>query len=456
MGAALGLVAAWLGVAPALPAAAGLRPITLGFGDQVFCDSSAAVRATWDARAVAAGAKVVRVNIGWDAPRRPAHPADPADPAYDFTNADACVRDATARGLEPMLLFTVAPAWAEGPRRPRSAAPGTWLPDPAAVGAYGHALALRYDGHYPDPLHPGTALPRVHLLQLWNEENLSMYLTPQWQRIRGRWVAVAPAHYRAMLNAFYAGVKSVQPGATVVTGGTAPFGDFGHGQRIMPVLFWRDVFGAKTSFDALAQHPYSIGAPASPALNADDVSIADMGKLSRLLRSAERRGTALPRIHHPLWVTEVGYDTKPPNPTGVPVGLDSRWVEQTLYLLWLQRVSVVTWYLIRDLEPIPNYGLSAQSGIYYLNGRPKPAALAFRFPVVGNRGRSGRVTVWVRAPASGRVVVQARAGARARGSWRAVATRGVHAGEVFEVSAPVGTGEVRASLGGLVSLVWRV
>ena len=446
------MAAVWLGLASAVSAPASLRPITLGFGDQLFCDSSPGVRATWDARAVAAGATVVRLNVGWPASRRPADPSDPADPAYSFAGTDACMRDATARGLVPLLMFTVAPAWAEGPRAPKNVAAGTWLPDPAAIGAYGRALATRDDGRYPDPLHPGASLPRVHLFQLWNEQNLSTYLTPQWEHVRGRWIAVAPAHYRAMLNAFYAGVKSAQPDATVVTGGTAPFGDFGHGQRIMPLLFWKDVFSAKVSFDVLAHHPYSFGAPSSPALNADDISIADIGKLSRLLRGAERRGTALPRVHHPIWVTEVGYDTKPPNPTGVPVALDARWLEQTLYLLWLERVSVVTWYLIRDLEPIPNYGLSAQSGIYYLNGRPKPAALAFRFPVVGNRGRSGRVTVWVRAPSSGRLVVQA----RGRGHWRAVAARSVRGGEVLEVAVASSTRDVRASLGGLVSLVWPV
>ena len=447
------LACAWLALALAWspPASAALRPLTVGFGDGLFADPSPAVRALWDDRAAAEGGTVIRINVGWPAARPPANPSDPGDPAYNFALTDAAIRDAVARGLQPLVMFPQAPSWADGPGRPANVAPGTWLPDPAAVGAYGHALAVRYDGDYPDPLHPGADLPRVHLFQLWNEENLTMYLAPQWQQVGGRWVAVGPAHYRAMLNAFYAGVKSAQPGATVVAGGTAPFGDFGHGQRIMPVLFWQDVFQAPVFFDALAHHPYSIGDPASHAVNADDVSINDIGKLWRVLRAAERRGTALPHIHHRIWVTEVGYDTRPPNPGGIPVALAARWLEQTLYLLWFQHVSVVTWYLIRDLEPIPNLGLSAQSGVYYLNGRAKPGALAFRFPVVGVSGRSGALSVWVRTPQSGRLVVQALRGRR----WVRVALRSVRAVEVLQVRAGKGDRAVRASLGALRSLVWR-
>jgi hypothetical protein len=291
----------------------------------------------------------------------------------------------------------------------------------------------------------------VKWFQLWNEPNLSQYLTPQWQRVKGKWVAIGPAHYRAMLNAFYAGVKAGQPGATVVAAGTAPFGDFGHGQRIMPVAFWNDVFAAPTSFDVIAHQPYSFGSPTTGALNADDIAIPDIGKLTRLLRRAERRGTALPHMHHRIWITETGYNTKPPNPGGVPVATDARWVEQTLYLLWKQGVSLVTWYLIRDLPPAPTYGDSSQTGMYYLNGRAKPAALAFRFPVVAVRG-GGRTFVWLRAPGSGVIKVED----RERGAWRVIARRRVTAHEVVEVGVPRQDRDFRAVLGKLTSLSWRL
>ena len=119
--------------------------------------------------------------------------------------------------------------------------------------------------------------------------------------------AFAPAHYRRMLSAFYRGVKSVRPAALVVTAGTAPFGDPGvGGHRIMPARFVRELLCLRRSrrrlrgtscpaparFDVLSHHPYSVGSPRRKALNADDVSIPDLGKLTRLLRAAERHRCA--------------------------------------------------------------------------------------------------------------------------------------------------------------------
>src|SRR4029077_3713255 len=96
-------------------------------------------------------------------------------------------------------------------------------------------------------------------------------------------------------------------------------------------------------FDALAHHPYSVGAPTTRALNRDDVSIPDMWKLIRPLKLAIRTGRALPRRHKSVWVTEISYDSRPPDPQGVPAGTQARWLEQAFYLLWRQGVDVVAW-----------------------------------------------------------------------------------------------------------------
>jgi hypothetical protein len=389
---------------------------------------------------------------GWPAATRPADPADPADPAYDFRDLDAAVRDATARHLAPLLVFSGAPAWAEGPSRPASAPPGTWLPDPGAVGAYGRALATRYDGHFPDPLRPGLVLPRVRLLQLWNEPNLSAYLSPQWERRGSRWIAAAPAHYRLMLNAFYAGVKAAAAGDTVVAAGTAPYGDFGHGQRMMPVKFWTSLLGLPTSFDVMAHQPYSIGPPTTKALDAGDVAVDDLGKLTRVLRAAERRGTALPRSeHHQLWITETGYDTNPPNPGGVPVATDARWLEQSLFLFWRQGVTLVAWYLIRDQPPGGPPDSSSQTGVYYYGGSPKPAAAAYRFPLVGHRTAAG-VRAWIRAPRAGTLVLSARTGGR----WTTIRRTAVTAAQILDLPVPGRPQALRASVAGITSPVWAL
>lgn len=440
------------------------RALALGFSDGAYMGSNAQA---WYQRTVAAGADIVRLDIGWpvpDTPRRPAgfNARNPADPHYDFTRDDTAVKTATRMGLRVLAVFTGAPRWAEGPHRPAGAAPGSWRPDPLALEDYGAALAKRYSGKFPDPANPGHMLPRVAAFQVWNEPNLNLYLSPQWSGRR----AVAPGLYRSMLNAFYRGVKSVDRRAPVVTAGTAPFGDPPGGQRIMPVDFWRGVLcladGAggirKTRcpnpahFDVFAHHPYSVGGPTHSALEADDVSIPDLGKLTRLLRAAERLGTALPRKRHPLWITEVSYDSRPPDPNGVPIAKQARWLEQALAELWRQGAQAIFWNQVGDQPPIPDYASTVQSGVYYLDGRPKPALTAFRFPLVAWRAGKSSLEVWGRAPASGRLVVQERSGS----TWKAVRTlRGrAHAVFVMRIAAS-GRIDLRARVSGQSSLVWH-
>jgi hypothetical protein len=452
---ALGLLAL---AAPAGAQAA--RPLALGFLDGVF---SADDRGPWLTRAVDSGSDILRIDIGWNAATRPADPRNPADPAYSFARADAAIVDATSRGLRVLASFSGAPSWAEGSGRPASADAGSWKPDPAALEGYGAALAKRYDGTFPDPARPGRTLPRVNAFQPWNEPNLDKYLAPQWI---GR-KTFAPAHYRRMLTAFTNGVKSVRASALVVTGGTAPFGDpFVGGHRIMPARFVREMLCLRRSkgrllhtpscstparFDVLGHHPYSVGAPTRKALNPDDVSIPDIAKLTRLLRAAERTGGALPRKRHRIWVTEVSYDSSPPDPQGVPAAQHARFLEQAFYLLWKQGVDTITWFQIRDQAPQPSFAATSQSGIYFADGRPKPAQRAFRFPLVAERASRTSLRVWGRAPVAGVVRIERRVGSR----WRLVrSVRATRHGTFVVLIATRGRMSVRGRVGSETSLAW--
>jgi len=451
-----------LAAAPAAHAAPGLD---LGFSDSAFAGAGADRDAALQ-RAAGAGAGIVRIDVGWVAPdtaTRPASfdPRDPADPNYGFGAADAAIRAATAQGLRILATFTGAPRWAEGRRRPASAAPGSWRPGPKALGDYGTALARRYSGAFPDPANPGRTLPRVAAFQVWNEPNLAKYLSPQWSGSRME----APARYRRMLRAFYAGVRAGGSDALIVTAGTAPFGDPGAGgARIMPARFVRSLLCLHESggrlhsvhcadparFDVLAHHPYSVGSPARRALNDDDVSIPDIGKLTRLLRAAERGGGALPRERHGLWVTEVSYDSSPPDPDGVPLRTHARFLDQTLFELWSQGVGAVFWFQVADQEPRPSYAATNQSGVYFQGGRPKPALRAFRFPLAA-RATGSILTVWGRAPVAGVVRIERRSAA----GWRLLRTLPAAAGATFVARVPRrGTMAVRARAGGLTSLAW--
>jgi hypothetical protein len=344
------------------------------------------------------GASVVRIPVDWRVLVSADPPAgfqadDPASPAYDFATLDAAVLDAVAAGLQPLLVVSHAPAFAEASPRWPYAYPGSWAPEPAALEAFAAALASRYDGSFPDPLAPAGVLPRVELLQAWNEPNLPRYLEPQWVAEDGRWRAFSPLIYRQLLNAFYRGVKSVAPSDTVIAAGIAPNGDPAGVGRMQPVTFLRELLclpGAaghgkrapqpgcpeKPHFDVLAFHPLSVGNPDVPAVSSLDVAIADAAKVSSLLTRAERLHTVLPAGPKPLWVTELNWESAPQSPQGVPARLQAAWVSRALHRLWVAGVSLVAWQFLVD--PFP--GVRAQTPTGGVIEYPRPAGLFYAGP----------------------------------------------------------------------------
>lgn len=175
--------------------------LEIGFGDSLLGASEQSVRDLWLDRTVDARAGLVRVKIGWRdvTSSEPGDPTDAGDLAYDFANLDAAIESVTQRGMVPLLTVFRAPPRAESGK---SGAAGTRKPGPARLADFTTAIARRYSGAS-DP--GGGALPRVRYFQLWNEPNLSTYLSPQW---KGRKL-VAATHYRRMLNAGFDVVKSV-------------------------------------------------------------------------------------------------------------------------------------------------------------------------------------------------------------------------------------------------------
>jgi len=247
-----------------------------------------------------------------------------------------------------------------------------------------------------------------------------------------------------------------------VLGGLAPYGDL-TGRRTSPAWFLRELLCLRgralrprkcrnpAHFDVLSNHPYAVGSPRRHALGADDVAVPDLYKLKRILRKAIRTHRVVPRRSKRLWVTEIAWDSSPPDPDGVPLRRHARWLADGLYVLWRQGVDTVTWFQVRDQERGADYGLTSQSGVYFRDGRPKPAVRAFRFPFVAKRSTRGRSAVWGKAPAAGPVVVERRAG----GDWRRAARLRAGRGGIFEGRVrSTRHGLLRARSGGFTSLPW--
>jgi len=263
----------------------------------------------------------------------------------------------------------------------------------SALGQFATAITTRYSGSF-------EQLPRVRVWLVWNEPNLSRYLAPQLSGER----LVGAIRYRSMVNAFAKAAHAVHPDNVVVAGLVAPFTfrrDPGPlrflraflcmsaGKKPRPTCF------ARVQLDTLSVHPYTSGGPRHRAFKPDDVSLGDLPEVRTLLQAAVRAHHIVSSRPVRFWVTEFSWDSKPPDPQGVPLKLQSQWVSEAVYRAWRAGATLFTWYLLVDkARPSP-----FQSGLYFQGSSwiPKPALTAFRFPFVALRQRQ-RTFVWGRAP----------------------------------------------------------
>lgn len=455
----------------AVPSAARASGLTRGFADSVFMSPDAAHQtpAQWDSAAARLGAKLIQVEVDWARyePRRPRpgdNTANPAGKAYrGWAALDQTVRGISEQHMQAVFLVDDAPAWAQAPHSP-SWQTEAYEPDDRALEQFVYALARRYGGGFADPDARGQMLPRVRYFQAWPEANLSVKLAPQLVDVGGVTTNLGAAIYRKLLNAFYAGVKRAVASDVVIFSGLAPYGgSIGRTQRVAPVTFLENVLclsgtlarlacSDPAHFDVLAADPYDIGSPTTPAINPDDASAPDLGKLTHVLDAAISDHTVLPDARKPLWVTGFSYDSDPPNSaSGQPLAIQARWLEDSLYVFWKEGVSAVLWNLIRD-QPGRNWNTSYYSGVFFHDGQRKPSYRAYEFPlVVAADGKAAQI--WGIAPTAGTVAVQQ----QIAGRWRTIRTFHTAGGSVFAgmTAAPdSGQGDYRATEGPLTSLVW--
>jgi hypothetical protein len=413
-----GFLAAWTAAffvfALAAPAFGG--PLRTGIVDPGAFSSDGSAETAFR-RTKATGASIVKILVNWAqaAPTQPANGTDPNDPAYSqvfWDNLDNQLWRAQTQNLEAILYVSNAPRWAEGSG---PGDPGTVRPDPVEFGRFAQALAVRYSGSFvpvTDPYseHYAEPLPRVRYWQAWNEPNRDYFFMPQYDANRR---LVSPAHYRAMVNRFADAVRAVDPSNVVIAGGLAPLGKPG---KPAPLAFMRSFLSSPAKFDVWAHHPYTSGGPTHHALKRDDVSLGDLPEMRRVLRSAVRSGRVVSSTSSVgFWVTEFSWDSNPPDRRALPSVLHARWTSEALYRMWLNGVSLVTWFRVED-DPIS--ASPYQSGFYTVSGVRKRSFTAFRFPFVAFTKRRGTF-IWGRTPAGvpGRLVIEIKAGRR----WRQLA-----------------------------------
>jgi hypothetical protein len=400
---------------------------------------------------------MVRLNVRWSfvAPdptsriRPNFNAADPnAYPPGAWTKYDAIVRLAALDGIQLMFTPTgFAPLWAQGANPQRFGAhydsEFAFMPKPAEYMQFVEAVARHY--------------PTVHTWELYNEPNFGEDLAPQ--AIDHSKVLYAPVLYRALLGAGWRALHATGHGGdTILVGAVAAHGTHIPSRRGLglpgaygetpPLEFIRELYcltsryqpyrGAAArmrscpvatagksrrsrrrnsallrrfraqnpalfSSSGFSAHPYPLGPdgalpPTRTSYHSRDfVGFSQLSNMASALDRIQRAYRS--RKHFPVWDTEFGYISNPPNQSERYVSPDTQayydnWAE---YLAWKNgRIASAMQYLLYDPNPsvgTPECGGFASGLVYftsspttpgcgsYTPGAPKPAYDAYRLPI---------------------------------------------------------------------------
>ncbi|MHB8691505.1 MAG: hypothetical protein ACYDHH_09695 [Solirubrobacteraceae bacterium] len=324
---------------------------------------------------------------------------------------------------------------------------------PSAFGQFVEAVGRRYSGHDAVALYPGgplKRLPRVRYWSVWNEPNQPGWLAPQFKLVLpgqsnsatsllatgqvGHWVPAAPELYREYVDAAYTALRaSGHARDKLLIGELAPEGCIPGAvggvcriypkidQPIPPVPFIQAMYcldgnyrplrgqraaevgcptgGSRQAFvnanpalfdaTAFAHHPYSFSLPPNAPL--PDRQFIPLANLSRLEHELDRVFTTYGvQRRIPIYLTEYGYETKPPNPIrGQSLGDQAAWLNEATYIaVHDRRVQGLSQFLLVDSPPNtlvppsdPAYWSTFQTGLEFVNGAPKPSFYAYMLPV---------------------------------------------------------------------------
>jgi hypothetical protein len=374
------------------------------------------------------GVVMVRATLLWSVvahgTKNPAthhrfNPANPADyPKNAWLNYDQLVVDAKAVGIQVYFDVTgPGPSWAMGKTTDPTEKP-SYMPNVAQFGKFVQAAGTRFSGTF-------HSLPRVSTWSIWNEPNQVGWLSPQgvYSSQLHAVLPYSPILYRKLWYAARGALnRTGHKTDTVLAGETAPLGSPPQNGRtpMRPALFIQQFFcvnsklkpytGLQASVrgcsifkrdgpitaSGWAHHPYTKAEP--PTWNkapAGSIVIANIAALPKLLdgiaKSTHRIASGVP-----IWITEMGYETNPPDPyRGVTLADQAAYINETDFMAYNQpRVQAVTQFLLEDTGPNTHYkktqrgywdtyqsGLEFGPGSGAPAGTHKPAYNAYAMPI---------------------------------------------------------------------------
>jgi hypothetical protein len=353
-------------------------------------------------------------------------PANPDSPGYNWSVLDRAVDLVRSAGMTVTLSITgPGPLWATA--SPAAGNPRL-NPVPDQFARFARAVATRYGA-------------RVDRYIVWNEPNIPLWLQPQFTCRGSRCTPASPHLYRRLVRAAAPAIHAADPNARVLIGALAPSGQNArsHNAIMRPLTFLRalgcvdrraqrDRRGPCRGFqpaaaEGIAYHPHGVRrAPDARAPRPDDAGLADLPRLEGLIDAIQRasglRNTLGRTRRFDLYLTEYGYQTNPPDRfVGVGLAQQAKWLQQGAYLAWRDpRVRNLTQYVWRD-ERLGSGGAGWQSGLRFIDDRPKPALRGFPQPFWADQTigrRAARLWGQVRPGGAHAVSIQRRTAGSAR------------------------------------------
>ena len=294
------------------------------------------------------GTQVVRLSIRWDqvAPSRPADERRPADPAYRWAQYGTVLDALHAAKIPVVVTLWASPRWANGGRAFNA------LPS-RGFGNFAFAAARRF--------------PWIRQWTAWNEPNTRVFSVP-----------VSPRFYtQRVLMPAYAALHQVNHANKVAGGVTSPRRT---PSGMSPLAFMQGMRAAHAKLDAYAQNPYPASGRETPFV--DPCSWCGTFGLAHLpqIRADVSRYFGAAK---PLWLTEYGYQTSPPDRVlGVSPALQAAYVGQAALRVYRQAgVTMLIHFIVRDEPELAGW----QSGLLRPDWSAKPAFTSFAAAIAAAR-----------------------------------------------------------------------
>ncbi len=262
-------------------------------------------------------------------------------------------------GSIPSSRSSARPSWANGGRVPN------WAPTPGRSFAdFAYAAGRRY--------------PWIRYWTIWNEPNRSTFLRPTTandvrrdapqSRVRGSCTR------RSTASRSRAASRRLAPERAAASPRSR-----GSGR-------WRRLARSSTRTRTIRTRvrPQSETPWGPKCVNCQTITMADLERLEREVHRAFGR--------KPIWLTEYGYQTNPPEGfLGVTPEQQATYVATAALRVYrASSVTMLIFFMVRDDRSPAGW----QSGLLTADGVVKPAYAAFRLPLVQIARHGGRVELW--------------------------------------------------------------